>query len=520
MKKIIILAIIGLVIGLSNMYGQLIITRNDQLANQTISTKSFNTLVYGATISTEGNTSVIHSIVFDTTGSCQGGELFGTVNLYANGTLVGTSLLTKANLYMISFNDLSLHVIKDKDLILEIKVTFTAPFVSSGTLQLIPYSLAAEDETTANLVTTSTKPAGATLTLATASATFSTSPNNPTPQLLLSPSNGVKLLAFKAIAFGDNFRLSDVNLNGTNLGILSNLRLVDSSGTTIATATTNTGTIVTFIQIDGAPVILKDQSASYYIVADVNANTTGDISLTLSSGSVESVSDATITSITSNVSAHHKIAENTLIVAKASNPNQLITTSALRFTVTAAGKNSVSLSQFAFTNALAGYSGNMNLVVYKDAVSAANKAGELNTTTGIVTLTSNNIVDAGNTVTYIVAIEGAISSSENRDWSVSLTNVVFAGLNASDYLNVGSFPMTEVKGTIAGIEETAGEEKISIYPNPTTEQIHINTDIRQEFKIFGVSGNLVLRSTESNINVSRLSSGVYMIQGIGTFVKK
>jgi hypothetical protein len=64
-------------------------------------------------------------------------------------------------------------------------------------------------------------------------------------------------------------------------------------------------------------------------------------------------------------------------------------------------------------------------------------------------LTANNTVDAGSTVTYIVALEDTviIPASNTVDWSVSLTNVNFntPALNANAYYNVGQLPMTEVK---------------------------------------------------------------------------
>ena len=62
-------------------------------------------------------------------------------------------------------------------------------------------------------------------------------------------------------------------------------------------------------------------------------------------------------------------------------------------------------------------------------------------------MTANNTVDAGSSVTYIVVLDGALinSSSNTQDWSVSLTDVLFGGLNASSYDNAGAFPITETK---------------------------------------------------------------------------
>ncbi len=56
------------------------------------------------------------------------------------------------------------------------------------------------------------------------------------------------------------------------------------------------------------------------------------------------------------------------------NPSKALTTSALRFTATAAGKNSVEITGLTFNNTLAGYTGANHLVVYKDSIAIANIA--------------------------------------------------------------------------------------------------------------------------------------------------
>ena len=66
-------------------------------------------------------------------------------------------------------------------------------------------------------------------------------------------------------------------------------------------------------------------------------------------------------------------------------------------------------------------------------------------------MTAKNTVDAGDTVTYIVVVEGILvnSASTSQDWSVSMTDIDFDGgwgiLTAVTYPNIGSLPMTETK---------------------------------------------------------------------------
>jgi hypothetical protein len=150
----------------------------------------------------------------------------------------------------------------------------------------------------------------------------------------------------------------------------------------------------------------------------------------------------------------HSIYENKAIISKTSNASKSLTTSALRFTVTAMGKDSVTLNSIKLDNKFSGYIGtDAKIVVYKNSISAANKVGQTSAgiTTGAITLTSNNIIDSGVSVTYIVVIEGIVidSASNNQDWSVSLTNANFNSGNlsvvVSDYVNLGTLPITEVK---------------------------------------------------------------------------
>jgi hypothetical protein len=63
------------------------------------------------------------------------------------------------------------------------------------------------------------------------------------------------------------------------------------------------------------------------------------------------------------------------VVAKASNASKDLSSSALRFTVSATGKDSVTLNGATFDNVLSGYTGATTLSVYKTTVSGANLLG-------------------------------------------------------------------------------------------------------------------------------------------------
>jgi hypothetical protein len=141
----------------------------------------------------------------------------------------------------------------------------------------------------------------------------------------------------------------------------------------------------------------------------------------------------------------HAIEENFAVVAKAANASKDLSTSALRFTVTASGKDGVTLNGANFDNLLSGYTGATTLTVYKTTVSASNIVGT-GGVTGAVTFTANQTVDAGSTNTYIVVINGTIDANANTpSWTVRLTNLLIGAINASSYTNMGEFPITETK---------------------------------------------------------------------------
>ncbi len=248
----------------------------------------------------------------------------------------------------------------------EIKANFREAY-SGGAFQItLPNDgLMAIDAMTSSPVAYSSVDSS-TFTIGTADATVSASNDPILSQLLLSPSADKALMTFKIQALNDTINIKDLNFTGTNLNKLSNFRLVNS-GTVVATATTATSGVVTFGNLaTNATSIAKDQTVIYTVIANVNSNTTGTVSLHLNSAVVRGTNgvEVTPTTFTAVHSSTHAISENTLIVAKAANPSKSLTTSALRFNVTAGGKDFVTLTGIAMTNATVGYTTG-TVVVYK-----------------------------------------------------------------------------------------------------------------------------------------------------------
>ena len=196
-----------------------------------------------------------------------------------------------------------------------------------------------------------------------------------------------------------------------------------------------------------------DKSATYYVVANVNS-TTNVIGVSVdvtSTGSTITGSNGGIISMTGDTvaGAAHDVSENTFKVTLGTPTSKNIATDAMEFTVTAFGKNSVTLTGATFTGTLTGYTGGTLTIVRKsDNATVATGVG----TSGAVTFVAGTAVDAGTSATYIVKMVGTVGdgTSQNPDWSVSLNSLtVETGVNTLDAANypknTDTFPLISVK---------------------------------------------------------------------------
>lgn len=429
------------------------VNRNDGLGNTTLAQGSKAVTVYGAQLtSSKGNPINVTSASF-TFASNNASASTGMLNnvyatLYVDGVAVASKTVDTTS--AIKFDGFTTSVSSTKSVNLVVKADLSDAF-ASGTFTTTLSGLAAFDSVSSKDVAASSLPVGAQFSVLAADATLATSDSNPQAQLFLAGSAANKLLAFKVTAKNDNITLKDVVLTGANLASMSNFALRDANNVLIAYASTNSSTGVSFLSVPSvSTATAMDKSSTFYVTADANSNTdTGAISIVLSSTVIKGTNGTEKTVTTSVVSKTHAIAQNTLVIAKATNSSKELTSSALRFTVTAAGKDNVTLSGVSLTTQLSGYTGSMTVAIYKDSISAANLAGTGLVSGTSISLSNKNTVDAGSTATYIVVVEGATGDANvtgTKDWTVSIKDVTFGDtLKATDYYNVGSFPMTEVK---------------------------------------------------------------------------
>ncbi|MDD2916366.1 MAG: S-layer homology domain-containing protein [Candidatus Gracilibacteria bacterium] len=434
------------------------VNRNDGLGATNLAQGSKGVTLYGVQLtSSKGNPINVTSASFafaSNNASTSTGMLNNVyVTLYVDGVAVSSKTIDTTS--AIKFDGFTTSVSSSKTVNLAVKADLSDTF-ASGTLVTTLSTLAAYDSISSKSVTPSSLPAGATFTVKAADATLAASDSNPQAQLFLAGSAANKMFAFKVTAKNDNITLKDVVLTGSNLGSMSNFALRDANNTLIAYASTSDTGAVSFLSVPSAvTATAMDSSATFYVTADANSNTdTGAINLSLSGVVIKGTngSETTVAPTSTVVSKTHGIAQNTLVIAKATNSSKELTSSALRFTVTAAGKDLVTLNSITGSVQLSAYTGATEVRVYKDTISATNLAftGALGADKLWSATTSNakNTVDAGTTATYIVVVENAIGDGTNgtKDWTVSLKDVKFGGtLNATNYYNVGSFPMTEVK---------------------------------------------------------------------------
>lgn len=419
------------------------VTRVDGLWDTTIAVGSDAVEVYGLSLAvTQGNPVSISNASYTLTWVWSyAGNMFAT--LFIDGTAVSTQTV---NSNTVTFNNVT-KTLTTTPLNMMVKVDLSDAFASwSFNLQLT--SLDMVDTLTSQNVALGSTPTSANFTVAQAVGILSSSDANPKKSLLLAWAKDVKLLAFRVKAENDTIKLRDLSFTGMNLDSISNVRVLTPSNATLP-ATSNNSTAVSFTNLSPSDSIVKERTETYYLIADLNTNVNNvdiKVNLDLTGSTIRSTNWLNIPMVWSVVAGNtHTISENTAVVAKLTNSSKDLATSALRFSVTASGKDQVTMTWATFDNVLSGYTGATTLTVYKSSIWSSNVVGT-GSVTWSLTFTANNTVDAGSTVNYIVTIDGTQEASANNpSWTVRLNNIEFGAINASDYENMWSFPITEVR---------------------------------------------------------------------------
>ena len=98
----------------------------------------------------------------------------------------------------------------------------------------------------------------------------------------------------------------------------------------------------------------------------------------------------------------------------------------------------------------------------------------------------------------------------------SLSSEYDCGIVSHDVKKISFREGSNKRGSISAINNSNigfDNVSVSVYPNPTSSNIYID-GLRegQEARLFDTEGKMILSTKESNINMSGLSSGVYLLQ--------
>ena len=76
--------------------------------------------------------------------------------------------------------------------------------------------------------------------------------------------------------------------------------------------------------------------------------------------------------------------------------------------------------------------------------------------------------------------------------------------------------VTPINCTVNGTPELLTQEEIHLYPNPTTGIVNLS-NVTGSVEVFNITGRLLLTSKDSQVNLSILPKGIYMVKtGDGT----
>ncbi|MBR5663707.1 MAG: T9SS type A sorting domain-containing protein, partial [Bacteroidales bacterium] len=65
---------------------------------------------------------------------------------------------------------------------------------------------------------------------------------------------------------------------------------------------------------------------------------------------------------------------------------------------------------------------------------------------------------------------------------------------------------------ILNVENVVAESEVAVYPNPAHDKLFVNAENVQRIDIYGVTGQMVMSTTDTEINVSDLEPGMYFVR--------
>jgi hypothetical protein len=118
-------------------------------------------------------------------------------------------------------------------------------------------------------------------------------------------------------------------------------------------------------------------------------------------------------------------------------------------------------------------------------------------------------------------VSGKFYASETDYFSFGKVHVFDAQNNELSNFDAGVSPGTIVFDVRSSVGVSEINESISIYPNPTVDELHVAKEGVKN--IFDLTGKLMLQSTDNLLNVRFLNQGIYVLEVNGAkahFIKK
>jgi hypothetical protein len=133
----------------------------------------------------------------------------------------------------------------------------------------------------------------------------------------------------------------------------------------------------------------------------------------------------------------------------------------------------------------------------------------------LISTTDNHLTSFNDTIGYII--------EENAEWVTRTADLSESGFNGqtvyiafrlvtNDGFKLYLDDIHIWKNDPAAIDEWSSS-LITLYPNPTQDYINVPSDIKiEEGSVYSLGGTLLISSKENSINVSELSSGIYLLK--------
>ncbi len=130
---------------------------------------------------------------------------------------------------------------------------------------------------------------------------------------------------------------------------------------------------------------------------------------------------------------------------------------------------------------------------------------------------------SGHTINYYELaqepVSGQLYTSETDFFSFGKIHIFDDNNTELSNFNVGISPGTIVFDVRPSVGLTEQENSLSIYPNPTNENLYLSGFSSEKTRILDLSGKEVISTFEKTVNVSNLKNGAYLLENNGKCYK-